>query len=528
MAFNGFLPQISLIQHHDITEPPPFPGQQHRAIPLRDGRGALPFGGVMQTASGRHGRWGGKGQLRLGLVLAGLLAGGPAVPQSGPSSAPPSPAQPAAASASPASSPAQPAAVDEKALVEQQRKTRTELESIAQSIRLSDEKVRSLKDNINALQQTSASLRAKVIESATRRRELERKIAKGEKTLSELEVRQTGIRTSLRERRAVLAEVLAALQRMGRNPPPALLVTPEDALASVRSAILLGAVVPGMRRQTDALLADLADLAKVRDAIETERAGLTTDMENRLEEERRMDLLIARNQALSEENTATIEEERKKAEDLAARARSMDDLIASLEREITSARDAAEAARAAAERQSRMSEAEKLKAREEALANPDQNRIAPAIPFGDLKGKLVLPVNGETVRRFGDDDGTGHPARGITLASAPGALVTAPADGHVVFAGQFRSYGQMIILNTGDGYHLVLTGMDAIKTAQGKFVFAGEPLAVMGEKRVASAAALALETDRPTLYIEFRKDGKPVDSQPWWSGKLSGKANNDT
>ena len=56
----------------------------------------------------------------------------------------------------------------------------------------------------------------------------------------------------------------------------------------------------------------------------------------------------------------------------------------------------------------------------------------------------------------------------------------------------------------------------------------GEPLAVMGEKRVASATALALETDRPTLYIEFRKDGKPVDSRAWWTGSGSGKAQNDS
>ena len=116
----------------------------------------------------------------------------------------------------------------------------------------------------------------------------------------------------------------------------------------------------------------------------------------------------------------------------------------------------------------------------------------------------------------------------MTIATGPEALVTAPADGTVVFAGAFRSYGQMVILDTGDGYHMVLSGMDAIKTRQGKFVFAGEPLAVMGEKRVASATALALETNRPTLYIEFRKDGKPVDSRPWWTSKDTGKARNDT
>ena len=116
----------------------------------------------------------------------------------------------------------------------------------------------------------------------------------------------------------------------------------------------------------------------------------------------------------------------------------------------------------------------------------------------------------------------------MTVASNAGAVVTAPADGLIVFAGAFRSYGQMIILNAGDGYHLVLAGMDEVNARQGKFVFAGEPIAVMGEKRVASATALALETDRPTLYIEFRKDGTPVDSRPWWTAKETGRARNDS
>nr|WP_316650916.1 murein hydrolase activator EnvC [uncultured Gellertiella sp.] len=416
----------------------------------------------------------------------------------------------------------------EEALRQQQTRTRAELDALARSMTLSDEKVRSLKDTINALQQTTTALRAKVIESATRRRQFEDSIASGTRKLADLEIRQTSIRQSLHQRRGLLAEVLAALQRMGRNPPPALLVTPDDALGSVRSAILLGAVVPGMRHQTEALLADLNDLATLRADILAEKSKLTEDMANRLEEERRMDLLIARNQDLSSQNTADLASEQKKAEELAARAQSMDELIASLEKDIASAHSAAEAARQAEEKQNRLSEADRQKAKDQALANPDQNRMAPAIPFSDLKNQLVLPVSGDLVRHFGDDDGTGHPARGVTVAASSGALVTAPADGYVVFAGQFRSYGQMIILNTGDGFHVVLTGMDQIRTSQGKFVFSGEPLAVMGEKRVASATALALETDRPTLYIEFRKDGKPVDSQPWWATKDIGKAHNDT
>jgi murein hydrolase activator len=425
---------------------------------------------------------------------------------------------------------AAPQAADPAADLEAKRsQTRAELDALSKTITLSADKTKELQDSIAALDKSSASLRQALIDSAARRKDMDRKIQASEKTLTDLKVKEDAIRQSLHERRGLLAEVLAALERMGRNPPPALLVTPDDALASVRSAILLGAVVPGMRKATDKLVADLSDLSKLQAAATAEKTSLTTTMTNSLEEERRMDLLIAENDKHNQENSTQLEAERKRSEELAGQATSLEGLVASLESQIGSVRDAAAAAKREQEQRELLTDEQRQQAK--ALAEsgvPDKNRIAPAYPFSDLKGKLELPVAGDILRQFGDDDGTEHTAAGATIATGPGALVTAPADGTVVFAGTFRSYGQMIILDNGDGYHMVLSGMDAIKTRQGKFVFAGEPLAVMGEKRVASATALALETDRPTLYIEFRKDGKPVDSRPWWTTKDTGKARNDT
>lgn len=405
----------------------------------------------------------------------------------------------------------------------------SELQEIAASMKLSEEKASELERSIAELEKTSLSLKTALIDSAKRRKDIEKQISEGEKRLADIGLREDQIRGSFRERRAVLAEVLAALQRMGRNPPPALLVSPEDALGSVRTAILLGAVVPGIRHETDKLAADLEELIALRDAGKKEMDGLVAAIANRQEEERRMDLLVAENERLARTNSLQLQAERKQSEALAERASTMEALIRSLESEITSVRQAAELARAEEARRNQMSEEQRARALELAQSGlPDKNRIAPAYPFSELKQKLDLPVAGETLRQFGDPDGTGHQAQGIVIASQPGALVTAPADAWVVFAGNFRSYGQMIILNTGDGYHMVLSGMDRISTSQGKFVLSGEPLATMGEKRVASATAFALETDRPTLYIELRKDGKPVDSRPWWVGGDSGKAQNDT
>ncbi|MGI2035954.1 murein hydrolase activator EnvC family protein [Rhizobium panacihumi] len=431
----------------------------------------------------------------------------------------------------PATSSEMPAPPD-NASAELQRKrdeTRDELEALASSIDISSEKARLIEENIAALEKSTASLRQALIDSAKRRKDLESQILTSEEKIAQLSVRQDAIKKSLHDRRAVLAEVLAALQRMGRSPPPALLVTPEDALGSVRSAILLGAVVPGMRKEAAALVGDLESLTTLQRDATTEKTRVTETIAASLEEDKRMELLLAENDKQSQSNTANLAAEQQRSDDLAARAESLSGLIEALENDITSIRDAAERARLEEERQQQLSAEEREKARELAESGvPDKNRIAPAYPFSDLRQKLELPVAGDILRSWGDPDGTGHPARGMTVASAPKAVVTAPADGTVVFAGAFRSYGQMVILNTGDGYHVVMTGMSSVNVRQGKFVFAGEPIALMGEKRVASATALALETDRPTLYIEFRKDGSPVDSAPWWVKKDTGRARNDS
>ena len=435
-----------------------------------------------------------------------------------------------AAATSPSSSaPSQPGDNIAAQLEQKRSETRNELMALSDSINLSDEKLAEIQASIDKVNKTSADVRQALIDSAARRKSLQGQVIASEDKIAALKVKEDGVRSVLRSRRSVLAEVLGALERMGRNPPPALLVTPEDALASVRSAILLGAVVPGMRSEADKLVSNLQALASLESDAAKERDAVTQTIAAGVEEERRMNLLLAENDKLNTKNQQDLDAENAHSRELASKATSLQDLIQKLEGQIGSVRDAAERAKAEEERQRLLSDSDRQKAEDLAKNGvPDKNRIAPAYAFSSLKQKLELPVAGDILRSYGDPDGTGHPARGLTIASDPGAVVTAPADGLVVYAGPFRSYGQLIILNAGDGYHIVMAGMDAVNAQQGKFVFAGEPIATMGGKRVASSTALALETDRPTLYIEFRKDGSPVDSKPWWTVKETGRARNDS
>ncbi|AZO52496.1 MULTISPECIES: murein hydrolase activator EnvC [unclassified Mesorhizobium] len=399
--------------------------------------------------------------------------------------------------------------------------SRAEYEQVSKEITLSSERLAKLAADIAAVKKDHASITAALIQSAMTEQKLGQDIEDIGAKLEGLKGQQQKIRASLAARRDVLAEVLGALQRMGLNPPPAILVKPEDALSSVRSAILLGAVVPELRQQTDALLADLKEQTRVTASIEAERARLTAAVGDQAAEKRRLGMLLEAKQKLEADTKAQMAAERQRSEQLAAKASSLKDLIASLEAQADKNRKAADAAKAAAAGQA--SGTEPGGDQTASLPVPEGNRLAAAAPFSALQGQIALPVTGRIKRRFGADDGNGALMLGDMVATQSGAIVTAPADGNVLYAGPFRSYGQLLILNAGDGYHVVLAGMSRISVATGQSVLAGEPVGAMGEARVASTSVSKNGNATPELYVEFRKDGKPVDPAPWWADRFSGR-----
>jgi murein hydrolase activator len=421
-----------------------------------------------------------------------------------------------------------PAIADESLELEEQRqRTVGERERLLERIAVSDERIAALAAEVAELRKDNATLSAALVEAAEAERRLSADIAAITDRLKGLSGQENYLRESLKARRGVLAEVLGALQRMGRNPPPAMLVRPDDALASVRSAILLGAVVPELRAETEVLIADLDELRQVAASIRAERGRLVVAMTRQAEEMERIGLLAQEKARLQVRSQTRLAREQERAAQLAEQAGSMEELIASLEAEIEAARQAEEEARQ--EELARREAAEALESAEE----PDPAELeAPtqfaALRFSTRQGQVRLPVQGHVARRFGDDDDAGGRLAGDILRTHSGAIVTAPSDGSVLYAGPFRSYGQLLILNAGDGYHLVLAGMSRISVRLGQSVVAGEPVGTMGEARVASVATLGDENTGPELYVEFRKEGKPVDPAPWWADRNSVRAGNDT
>jgi murein hydrolase activator len=385
-----------------------------------------------------------------------------------------------------------------------------ELEAVRAEQRRTLENEARLKREIESIGDDRRKFNQQLIETASRVVAVEERIAQTQARLEPLDDREQALRTSLEQRRSVTAEVLAALQRIGRHAPNALVIKAEDALQAVRSAMMLGAVLPEMRQQAEVLAADLAELVRLRQQIAGERDRLARDLFVLADERQRLSVFIDERQKRLAAAEQALADERQRAAQLARQAENLNQLIAKLEHGLdTAARTARAAARAS-------EDAKTSSGRPDLAALRDPGRLSPAVAFASAKGTLPLPVNGARIKEFGAADGLGGTEKGVSIAARPGGQITAPCDGWVVYAGPFRNYGQLLILNAGGGYHVLLAGMERISVDLGQFVVTGEPVAVMGDG-TQSAVAKAGGVSQPVLYVEFRKDGVPVDPGPWWA-----------
>ncbi|MFC7053381.1 murein hydrolase activator EnvC family protein [Hansschlegelia quercus] len=386
---------------------------------------------------------------------------------------------------------------------------RKALETARESLRETQERRQRLAAEIEALKGERGKLQKALIDTAASLQEKEPGIAARELRIGEMTESERQLKASLASRRGVLADVLAALQRMGRQPPPALFVRPNDALEAVRSAILLGAVVPDMRAEAESLASDLREMARLKELQTEERDALAAELKDLAAERERLAALVDERQRQLGQQQAALTAEADRAGALTRNVGDLEQLIEKMEQD--RARASADAAKAS-----------KPAGSMDMAALHDPSRLAPAAPFDQVKGMLAMPVSGKRLSDYGQDGPGGSTEQGVTIETAPGATVSAPADAWVVYAGPFRSYRQVLILNAGDGYYIVLAGMERINVALNQFVLAGEPVAAMqGGQNGAAAPSPGV---RPVLYVEFRKDRGSIDPSPWWAGTSGEKA----
>src|SRR4029453_12779112 len=359
-----------------------------------------------------------------------------------------------------------------------------ELEAAREQQRKAAELQQKLKADIAAIGQDRSKLNQQLIDIAALVRGVETRIGETEGRLRPLDVREQQIKASLDSRRSEIVEVLAALQRAGRRTPPALLIRPEDALQSLRTAMLLGAVVPELRVRAERLTSDLGELVALRKTIATERDKMGIDRDRLKNDQIRLGALVEERQRKQSAPERDMEAEGARAVALSKQVDSLQGLIAKMELDLKSAAKAAATA-------SLQGAPAAPNGKPNLRAFKDPARQSPAVAFASAKGLFAYPVNGSKIRDFGGSDGAGGVQKGISLAARADAQVTTPCDGWVVYAGPFRSYGQLLILNAGGGYHVLVAGMERISVEVGQFVLTGEPVAGIGGGAPPASAAAA-------------------------------------
>ncbi|MCU0818930.1 MAG: peptidoglycan DD-metalloendopeptidase family protein [Beijerinckiaceae bacterium] len=392
------------------------------------------------------------------------------------------------------------------------------LQGVEREIERSTFEQKRLGYEIENLSNEAQAMRGQLVDVARKVRAAEDRMAEAEGRLETLTAQESALRLSLIARERVTVEVLAAMQRIGRRAPPALLVAPEDVLSSMRAAILLGAVVPELREEALALVKDLRSLVDLRREATNTRARLARDRDQIAAERTRLAELIDSRQKQIGLNRTQLEAEKQKVASLSREARSLRDLISRSENEIVGSPQAVEFARRAPPPARGAEQVASLQANA-----PAGSRLQPRRSFAEMRGQVAMPVSGSIIRQFGQPDGVGGTERGITIQSIRDATVVAPADAWVHFAGPYRGYGQLIILNVGAGHHIVMAGLGRLSVEIGQFVLAGEPLGNLGLSPAITPGE-NVASSRPSLYVEFRKDGSPVDPAPWWLPQSAEKA----
>jgi septal ring factor EnvC (AmiA/AmiB activator) len=401
------------------------------------------------------------------------------------------------------------------------------LDETSQKLQSSRAQEQGLAQDVAALAQARAKLNTDLIEAGKRVQTGEAKLSETEAKLTELTDQVNVIRNSITDRKETIVKMLSAMQRMGRTPPPALVTRRDDALAVVRSAMLLADVFPELKFQADNLSQELEGLVTLEKGIREQRDAEKRETDRLAAEQSSIDQLLEEKKTKLSQSEAELVTTRRAAEQQAATVTELNELIARLDERIAKAEVAQYDAEVAAEQALRAREQSqalatpanenvveiKPESNKVAFASPD--RMKPAMPFEAAKGMLPLPAQGKRLKRFGEANGISGTLKGISLQTRGGARIVAPADGWVVYAGPFRSYGQLLIINAGGGYHVLLAGMGRINASLGQFVLAGEPVAVMGASVQASQGGN--DNSRPVLYVEIRKDGRPIDPGPWWA-----------
>lgn len=381
-----------------------------------------------------------------------------------------------------------------------------------------------LKLEINNLKKELVSAARRISRADTNLTELEEKL----EDLKNVEANTLG---DLDRRQDELAGTISAMIRLNRRPDTILLGSSASLMDNLRAAKIMRRLVPHLEHESSQLGQQLLTLATLRTQTFEQHEALIALKNNRGREQSRLNSLIKSKRNIERKVQRDSKVQHRKIAALGAQAKSLTSLVQKLGVE-KKRRDKETAQQRLNTEQKPRQTAIKLiapstKGRKPARKRPppepsaDNQQLASLggalrsnRTFSSAKGKLPLPVSGKIIARYGKSTESGRD-KGIVIETRPQAAVFSPYDGQIAFAGSFRHYGLLLIIDHGEGYHTLLAGMTEINGQVGQHLLAGEPVGQMDIK----------ETQKPTLYMELRREGSPINPHPWFAadiGKVSG------
>ena len=290
----------------------------------------------------------------------------------------------------------------------------------------------------------------------------------------------------LAARQEPVVRLTAALQMMARRPLALALVQPGSISDAVHLRAVLGQILPVIEQRTAGLRAELARSRALRATAQQASDALAQAQQDRRAQRAELAGLETQKRLAARDYRANAGMESERALALGERARDIVDLMDRLE----AAGDLRERLTALSGPLPRPARPDKAGA-----APPERDAMASGPP------PYRLPVVGQLVTGMGEVNDSGVRARGLTLVTQPGAQAIAPTAGRVVFAGPYRDYGQILIIDHGGGWTTLITGLHRLTTRVGDAVRQGDPVGVTGARR-------------SNITVELRRNGRPVDIIP--------------
>jgi len=379
------------------------------------------------------------------------------------------------------------------------------LRDIDNALKAAQDKRRQLKEKAEALDDDIKKLRAGMVSAARLFQDHEQRVDALTRDLSAVNSETAAKESILRQRRKQMGRVLQALQRVAQYPPEALIAQPISPADTVRTAILLRATMPDLARRALLLRDDLSSLAFSKAEAQRRREELN-GAKVELEGQRKLlSTMLGRKSRLRRRTVAKSDAAARQAQALAVEARSVRDLMSRLE-----------GLRKQREEQEKAQITARKAGKKPAVADSGPPSDYTGKPINTAKGKLPYPVVGELQAMFGQTAESGLTHKGISISSVSEAQVIVPYEGRVAFTGPFKGYGRLLIIEHGAGYHTLLAGLGRIDVVVGQWVLGGEPVGIMDRVTTNQTES------KPSLYIELRQDGQPINPLPW----LAARSNN--